>query len=101
MMKLYPVSGFVQKIGRREVLVTVYQGEGPAVTCFTFLGSEADASDGAEKFYDADMRLNFYSFSRDGVNGLLHREGGVICVVVSKMPAADLLAMIRGKSAHA
>jgi anti-sigma factor RsiW len=101
MMKLYPVSGFVQKIGRREVLVTVYQGEGPAVTCFTFLGSEADAPDGAEKFYDADMRLNFYSFSRDGVNGLLHREGGVICVVVSKMPAADLLAMIRGKSAHA
>lgn len=101
MMKLYPVSGFVQKIGRREVLVTVYQGEGPAVTCFTFLGSEADAPNGAERFYDVDMKVNFYSFSSGGVNGLLHREGGVICVLVSKMPAADLLAAIRGKSAHA
>lgn len=100
-MKLYPVSGFVQKVGYREVLVTVYQGDGPAITCFTFLGSEADAPDGAERFYDADMRLDFYSFSRGGVNGLLHREGGVICLLVSKMPAADLLAMIRGKSAHA
>jgi hypothetical protein len=101
MMKLYPVAGFVQQIGGREVLVTVYQGAGPAVTCFTFLGSEADAPDGAEKFYDAEMRLNFYSFGRNGVNGILHREGEVICVVASRMPAADLLAIIRGKTAHA
>jgi hypothetical protein len=101
MMKLYPVAGFVEKIGGREVLVTVYQGAGPAVTCFTFLGSEADAPDGAEKFYDAEMRLNFYSFWRNGVNGILHREGEVICVVASRMPAADLLAIIRGKTAHA
>jgi anti-sigma factor RsiW len=101
MMRLYPVSGFVQRIGDRDVLVTVYQGDGPAVTCFTFLGSEADAPNGAERFYDVDMKVNFYSFSSGGVNGLLHREGGVICVLVSKMPAADLLAAIRGKSAHA
>jgi hypothetical protein len=101
MMKLYPVSGFVQRIGGRDVLVTVYQGDGPAVTCFTFLGSEADAPAGAERFYDADMRVNFYSFARAGVNGLMHPEGEVICVLVSKMPAADLLAIIRGKSAHA
>lgn len=101
MMQLYPVSGFVQKIGGRDVLVTVYQGAGPAITCFTFLGSEADAPEGAEKFYDADMRVNFYSFSHDGVNGILHREGGVICVLVSQMAPADLLALLRGKSAHA
>ena len=101
MMQLYPVAGFVEKIGGRDVLVTVYQGVGPAITCFTFLGSEADAPEGAEKFYDADMRLNLYSFSRDGVNGILHREGGVICVLVSKMAPADLLALLRGKSAHA
>jgi anti-sigma factor RsiW len=101
MMKLYPVAGFVERIGGREVLVTVYQGDGPAITCFTFLGSETDAPAGAEKFYDADMRLNFYSFSRDGVNGVLHQEGGVICMLVSKMTAADLLALLRGKSAHA
>ena len=99
--KLYPVSGFIQRIGERDVLVTVYQGEGAAITCFTFLGSEADAPAGSEKFYDADMQMNFYSFSHAGLNGLLHREGGVICVLISKMPAADLLAMIRGKSEHA
>ncbi|MSP38690.1 MAG: hypothetical protein EXR70_09390 [Deltaproteobacteria bacterium] len=101
MMKLYPVAGFVERIGGREVLVTVYQGEGPAVTCFTFLGGETDAPGEAEKFYDSDMRLNFYSFSRDGLNGVLHREGGVICLLVSKMAPADLLALLRGKSAHA
>lgn len=100
MMKLYPVAGFVERIGGREVLVTVYQGDGPAITCFTFLGSEADAPAESEKFYDADMRLNFYSFSRDGLNGVLHQQAGVICVLVAKMTAADLLALLRGKSAH-
>ncbi|HWH75760.1 MAG TPA: anti-sigma factor [Candidatus Binatus sp.] len=101
MMKLYPVSGFVQKMAGRDVLVTVYQGAGPAITCFTFLGTEADAPDGAERFYDADMRLNFYTFSRDNFNAILHREGEVICLLVSKMAPADLLALLRGKSAHA
>jgi len=47
------------------------------------------------------MRLNFYSFSRDGLNGVLHQEGDVICLLVSKMAPADLLALLRGKSAHA
>lgn len=101
MMKLYPVSGFMQKIASREVLVTVYQGAGPTVTCFTFLGSEADAPEAAERFYDADLRLNFYSFTHGDVNAVLHREGGVICVLVSKMAPADLLAILRGKTAHA
>lgn len=101
MMKLYPVSGLAQKIADREVLVTVYQGAGPAVTCFTFLGSEADAPETAERFYDGDMRLNFFLFSDGEVNGVLHREGGVICVLVSKMAPADLLALLRGKTAHA
>jgi len=101
MMKLYPVSGFVQKIGDREVLVTVYQGSGPAITCFTFLGTESDAPKSAERFYDAEMKLNFYSFSQDGISGVMHKEGDVICILVSKMAPADLLALLRGKSAHA
>ena len=101
MMKLFPVSGFVQKIGDREVLVTVYQGAGPPITCFTLLGSEADAPEGAERFYDADMKLNFYSFSQDGINAVLHREGNIICILVAKMAPADILALLRGKSAHA
>jgi hypothetical protein len=101
MMKLYPVSGFVQKIGDREVLVTVYQGGAPAITCFTFLGTEADAPKSAERFFDADMKLNFYSFSQDGINAVLHQEGNVICILVSKMAPADILSLLRGKSAHA
>lgn len=101
MMKLYPVSGFVQKIGDREVLVTVYQGGGPPITCLTLLGAEADAPERAERFYDADMKLNFYTFSQDGINAVLHKEGDIICILVSKMSPADILALLRGKSAHA
>src|SRR5262245_21812168 len=101
MMNLYPVAGFVRKIAGRDVLVTVYQGTGPAITCFTYLGSDADAPEGADRFYDADLKVNFYSFSRADVNGVLHREGEVICVLVSKLAPADLLALVRGKSVHA
>jgi predicted anti-sigma-YlaC factor YlaD len=101
LMKLYPVSGFVQNIGGRDLLVTVYQGDGPPVTCFTFLGSETDAPQGAERFYDADLRINYYTFSRGDLNGVLHQEGDIICLLVSKISPADLLALLRGKSAHA
>ncbi len=101
LMKLYPVAGFVQNIAGRDLLVTVYQGDGPAITCFTFLGSETDAPQGAERFYDADMRINFYSFTRDELNGVLHQDGEVVCLLVSKMAPADLLAALRGKTAHA
>ena len=99
-MKLYPVSGFVQQIGDRQVLVTVYQGDGPVVTCFTFLGTESDAPKSADRFFDADMKLNFYSFSQDGINAVLHQEGNVVCIIVSKMAPADIIALLRGKSAH-
>ncbi len=101
LIKLYPVAGFVQNIGGRDLLVTVYQGDGPAITCFTFLGSETDAPQGAERFYDAEMRINYYSFMRGDLNGVLHQEGEVICLLVSKMAPAELLALLRGKSAHA
>ena len=101
LVKLYPVAGFVQNVAGRDLLVTVYQGDGPAITCFTFLGTESDAPPGAERFYDADMGINFYSFTRDDLNGVLHREGEIICLLVSKMTPADLLALLRGKSAHA
>lgn len=97
-MRVYPVGGFVQKIGGREVLVTIYQGDGPAVTCFTFLGTEADAPQGAEKFYDPEKRINFYTFSDGDMHGVLHREGDAICIMVSKMPMAELVAMVREKA---
>src|SRR4030095_12416908 len=38
MMKIYPVAGFVEKIGGRDILVAVHQGNAPTITCFTFLG---------------------------------------------------------------
>ncbi|MEX0805692.1 MAG: zf-HC2 domain-containing protein [Candidatus Binatia bacterium] len=100
-MKLVPVTGFMQKIDGREVLMTIYQGDGRTVTCFTFLGDEADAPQAAEIFYDPAMRMNFYLFSRGDVNGVLHKEGRVICLLASKMAAAELLALVRGKPGHA
>ena len=100
-MKLHPVSGFMEKINGREVLVTVYQGEGSSVTCFTFLGSESDAPAHAEKFYDVANKINFYLFAKNNVHAVLHKEGEVICMLVSKMPPADLVALARGKARHA
>lgn len=99
--KLHPVAGFVKNIDGRDLLVTVYQGDGTPITCFTFLGSEADAPRDAEHFFDAEMGVNYFSFTHGNVNGVLHREGDVICLLVSKMAPADLLALLRGKSAHA
>jgi len=99
--KLYPVAGFVQSIEGRDLLVTVYQGDGPAITCFTFIGSEADAPHDAERFFDAESGINYLSFMRGDLTGVLHREGEVICLLVSKMAPAELLAVLRGKSAHA
>jgi hypothetical protein len=97
-MKVRPVGGFVQKIAGRDVLITVYQGEGPTVTCFTFLGTEADAPKGAKVIHDSEKRMNFYAFSRDNMHGVLHREGQEICILVSEMPMAELLAMVREKA---
>jgi anti-sigma factor RsiW len=100
--KLHPVAGFATKIANRDVLVTVYEGDGSTVTCFTFLGAEADAPEGSERFYDPDKRISFYGFSRGGVNGVMHREGDdVICILVSKISPAELLGVARGKPHHA
>ncbi len=101
MMQLYPVAGFVRKIGNREVIVTVYQGKGPGVTCITLLGTESDAPRSAQLFHDPLKNINFYSFSDNGLNGVLHREGDVICIMLSAMPAADLLTLVRAKARRA
>lgn len=95
---LWVVGGVVQEIARRKVLVTVYEGKSLSLTCFTFLGKEDDAPKNASLFYDPEKKLNFYLFSRHGINGVLHREGKVICILVSKMPMQDLLAIARSKA---
>jgi anti-sigma factor RsiW len=100
MIKLHPVGGFVEKIGHRDILVTVYEGEGSTITCFTLLGGEADAPQVSERFFDPDRKINFYAFSRGEVNGVMHQVGEVICILVSKMAPAELLGVARGKLHH-
>ena len=101
MAKLQAVAGFVKKIGDREVLVTVYEGDGPTITCYTFLGTETDAPKNAELFRDNEMRVNFFIFSQDNLSGVMHQEGEVICILIAKLAPADILHLLRGKTHHA
>jgi hypothetical protein len=51
-------------------------------------------------FFDEVKNIRFYSFSQGDFHAVLHREGELICILVSKMPAADVLAMVRAKARH-
>jgi anti-sigma factor (TIGR02949 family) len=97
-MKLRPVAGFVREIGGRKILVAVYEGQGGSLFCYTFLGSEEDAPPNAAKFFEAAKKMNFYAFSRGGVNAVLHREGEIICILASAMPMEELLALAKSKA---
>jgi mycothiol system anti-sigma-R factor len=94
-MHVRPVGGLVQEIDGRKILVTVYTGNAMSVTCFTFLGTEADAPKNATTFFDTEKKINFYTYSKDGLNAVFHREGDVICILASKIPVKDLLALAR------
>ncbi|MBI2363574.1 MAG: zf-HC2 domain-containing protein [Deltaproteobacteria bacterium] len=96
-MNMLPVGGVVQEVNGRKTLVTVYTGNGLTITCFTFLGTEEDAPKIASVFFDPEKKMNFYSFSKDGLNAVLHREGSIICILVSNMPGDELLALVRAK----
>ena len=98
MMNLRAVGGALREIQRRKVLVTVYAGGIPSVTCYTLLGSEKDAPRSSRVFFDPEKRINFYTFSQDGVNGVLHQEGELICILVSKMPVDNLLEIARANA---
>jgi hypothetical protein len=98
MMNLQPVGGVVRQAKGRKILATVYEGKGASLTCYTFLGTEEDAPANATIFLDPEKKINFYTFSRGEINGVLHREGKVICILVSKMPMQDLLAIARSKA---
>jgi anti-sigma factor RsiW len=97
-MHLRPVAGLIREIQGRKILVVVYQGQGSTLFCYTFLGSEEDAPPNSAKFLDATKKINLYAFSRGGVNAVFHREGAVICILASKMPMEDLLALARSKA---
>lgn len=99
-MHFRPEGGLVRDIDGRRVLVTVFRKGGESVTCFTFLGSEADAPKDATTVLSQDKQIVFYAFSRRGYNAVLHREGDVICILVSKLPAEELLDLARDKAHH-
>lgn len=94
-MNLQPVGGVVQEINGRKMLVTVYAGNGISVTCFTLLGTEEDAPKNATVVSEPGKKIKFYTFSGDGFQAVLHREGNMICILISEIPMADLLAMVR------
>jgi hypothetical protein len=97
-MNLRPVAGLVREIDGRKILVAIYQGQGGTLFCYTFLGSERDAPPMAAKFFDSAKKMNFYAFSRAGINAVLHQEGEVICVLAAEMPMQELLDLVRSKA---
>jgi anti-sigma factor RsiW len=95
-----PIGGTVQEVKGRQILVAVFKGNGLSITCFTFLGTEEDAPKNATVFFDPETRMRFYSFSRNGINAVLHREDNTICILTSNMPAEALLSLVRNSSPH-
>ncbi len=95
---LRPVAGTVREMNGRKVRVTVYQGNGRSLLCYTFQGTENDAPANAAIFYDATKRLNFFAYSSGSINAVLHRQGDVICILVSEMPMDELLALSRKRA---
>ncbi len=92
---LQAVGSAVKEVSDRKVLIAVYEGTGPSVSCVTFLGTEQDAPGNAQSFFDPERKANFYTFSDDGINGVMHRVGERICLLVSKRPIQELLDIAR------
>jgi Putative zinc-finger len=99
-MKLYLVGGMVQEIAKRKVLVAVYKGSGVTVICYTFLGAEDDLPAVAKVIFDPEKSMNFFRFFHAETNAVMHREGNVMCILMSQMTRDELLALARAK-AHA
>jgi anti-sigma factor RsiW len=99
-MNVRPVGGTVQEVEGRQILVAVFRGDGLSIMCFTFLGTEEDAPKNATVFFDPEKQMRFYTFSRDGIHAVLHREDNVICMLVSNMPPEELLSLVKSSSPH-
>jgi anti-sigma factor RsiW len=95
-----PIGGTVREVEGRQILIAVFRGNGLSITCFTFLGTEEDAPKNATVFFDPETRIRFYSFSRNGINAVLHREDNIICMLTSNMPPQELLSLVRSSSPH-
>jgi anti-sigma factor RsiW len=99
-LNVKPIGATVQEVQGRQMLVAFFKGNELFITCFTFLGTEDDAPQNATVFFDPEKKMRFYSFSRDGIHSVLHREGNVICMLVSNMPPEELLSLVRSSSPH-
>jgi anti-sigma factor RsiW len=97
-MGVQPEGGLVEQIDGRKMLVTVYAGKDLSITCFTFLGTENDAPKDARIVFDRSKKIKFYTFSKQGFNAVLHREGDVICLLISKISMEKLLTIATAKS---
>lgn len=95
-----PIGGTVREVEGRQILIAVFRGNGLSITCFTFLGTEEDAPKNATVFFDSEKKMRFYSFSRDGIHAVLHREDNIICMLTSNMPPEELLSLVRSSSPH-
>jgi len=95
---LRAVGSTVREVSDREILIAIYEGTGPSVSCFTFLGTEKDAPPKARLYFDPEKKINFYTFSNDGINGVMHRVGERICLLISKRPIHELLDIARSVS---
>src|SRR5262249_21868231 len=95
-----PIGGTVQEVEGRQILVAGFGGNGRSITCFTFLGTEEDGPKNATVFFDPGTKNQFYSFSRKGINAVLHREDNTICILTSNMPPEELLSVVRSQSPH-
>jgi anti-sigma factor RsiW len=95
-----PIGATVREVEGRQILVAVFRGNGLSIMCFTFLGTEEDAPKSATLFFDPETKIRFYSFSRDGIHAVLHREDNIICVLTSNMPPEALLSLVRSSSPH-
>jgi hypothetical protein len=80
--------------------VAVFKGDGLFIMCVTFLGTEEDAPKNATVSFEPEKRMTFYTFSRDGIHAVLHREDSVICMLVSNMPPEELLSLVKSSSPH-
>ena len=92
---LKPVGGLVREVDKRKVLVAVYRGTAPSVSCFTFIGTEKDAPPHAHQFVDPEKKMNYYTFTDGHMNGVMHLVGKRICLLVSMMPMDKLLNLAR------
>jgi anti-sigma factor RsiW len=99
-INLRPVGGLVQEVNGRKMLVAFFRGESVYVSCFTFPGTDNDVPQDATVYFDPEKKMKFYSFSEHGIRAVLHREGDVICILFSNMPAEQLLSFVRDSSPH-